>query len=315
VVARHQSFVRAATELHLSPSAVSLQIKELEHIVGLPLFGRNGRSSCLTRAGELLLVDVNRAFGALKDAEDTLGRLVGKETGVVSIGMVSNATYFLPRLLASFHAAHPDIELHVAVANREHLLKKMASNEIDFAIMGQPPQGIDTQFELLAAQPLGIIAAPAHPLAHQRNIAPSSLGDSEFIVREIGSGTRATMDRFFLDKGVAPRHLMEMANNELIKQAVAANMGLAFLSLHTARLELRNSMLVVLDVVGLPLIRSWHIVKMGCEPLSAAAETLRRYIVDCARTQIAQQLDDAGEISPNSLVARPRESRASALTN
>jgi DNA-binding transcriptional LysR family regulator len=297
VVARHQSFVRAAAELHLTPSAVSLQIKELEQAVGLPLFGRAGRSTCLTRAGELLLVDVNRAFLALKDADDTLSRLCGKETGVVSVGMVSNATYFFPRLLANFHAAHPDIELHVSVANRDQLVRKLGNNEIDLAIMGQPPPHLNARFTLLAAQPLGIIAAPEHQLARKRSLGAADLADCEFIVRETGSGTRAAMDRFFNSIGIAPRHLMELGSNETIKQSVMANMGLAFLSLQTASLEIKNKMLVVLDVVGLPLMRSWHVVTVGPEPLSAAAESLRRYIADVGGDSITCQVEELASAS------------------
>lgn len=297
VVARHQSFVRAAAELHLTPSAVSLQIKELEQAVGLPLFGRAGRSTCLTRAGELLLVDVNRAFLALKDADDTLSRLCGKETGVVSVGMVSNATYFFPRLLANFHAAHPDIELHVSVANRDQLVRKLGNNEVDLAIMGQPPPHLNARFTLLAAQPLGIIAAPEHPLARKRGLGAAELADCEFIVRETGSGTRAAMDRFFNGIGIAPRHLMELGSNETIKQSVMANMGLAFLSLQTASLEIKNKMLVVLDVVGLPLMRSWHVVTVGPEPLSAAAESLRRYIADVGGDSVASRVEELATVS------------------
>lgn len=289
VVARHRSYVRAAAELHLTPSAVSLQIKELEQTVGLPLFGRAGRSSCLTRAGELLLVDVNRAFAALKDADETLNRLCGRETGVASIGMVSNATYFLPRLLARFHSAHPDIEMQVSVGNRDQLLKKLGNNEIDFAVMGQPPRALDTPYDLLASQALGIIAAPEHPLARERDIPAATLAGHEFIVRELGSGTRAAMDRFFNEARIAPRQLMELANNESIKHSIMANMGLSFLSLQTARLELDNGLLVVLDVVGLPVIRSWHLVRGGHEPLGAAAESLRRYIVEFGGTLISRQ--------------------------
>jgi DNA-binding transcriptional LysR family regulator len=73
---------------------------------------------------------------------------------------------------------------------------------------------------------------------------------------------------------------MELSGNESIKQAVMGNMGLAFLSLHTAGLELQSNMLVVLDVVGLPLIRHWHVVSLGSEPMSDAAASVRRFIVE-----------------------------------
>lgn len=289
LVARHQSFGRAAAELHLSPSAVSLQIKELEQSVGLLLFGRNGRASCLTPAGEVLLLDVNRALCALKDAEDAVNRLRGSETGIVSLGMVSNAKYFIPRVLASFHHGHPGIEFRVSVGNREQLLRQLANREVDFAIMGQPPRDLEARSEPLGPQPLGIIAAPDHRLADQRSIAVSALARQGFIVREPGSGTRAAMDRFFHEAHISPPHIIELTSNESIKQAVIGNMGLAFVSLHTAGLELQAGHLAVLDVIGLPLVRGWYVVSLQSELMSAASESLRRFVVEFGGAFIERQ--------------------------
>jgi DNA-binding transcriptional LysR family regulator len=280
LVARHQSFGRAAAELHLTPSAVSLQIKELEQSVGLALFGRNGRASILTPAGEILLTDVNRALRALKDADDAVNRLRGQETGVVSIGMVSNAKYFIPRLLGRFHLVHPGVEIRVVVGNRERLLRHLANGEVDFAVMGQPPRELETRSEPLGPQPLGIIASPDHRLAVERDITAESLVTQEFIVREAGSGTRAAMDRFFHDMHISPTRVIELDSNESIKQAVMGNMGLAFISLHTVSLELQTGMLVMLDVVGLPLVRCWHVVSLESETMSDAAQSMRRFIID-----------------------------------
>jgi DNA-binding transcriptional LysR family regulator len=299
LVARHRSFVRAAAELHLTPSAVSLQIKELEQAVGLPLFGRSGKAVSVTRVGELLLVDVYRALGALKDADDTLARLRGRETGVISIGMVSNAKYIVPRILARFHAAHPGVELRLSVGNREQLVRQLASSEVDLVIMGTPPGELDTRAEAFAPHPLGIIAAPEHPLARLRGIAPEALKDHEFIVRETGSGTRAAMERYFRSWHIEPARLMEMTSNETIKQAVIANMGLAFLSLHTVGLELQAGLLVATDVAGLPLVRRWYVVNLGAEPLTDAADSLRRFIIEHGGALVTEQFAgvDLGELA------------------
>ena len=291
LVARHRSFVRAATELRLTPSAVSLQIKELEQSVGLALFGRGGKSVSLTAAGELLLVDVSRALRALQDAEDTLSRVRGSETGVVSIGLVSNAKYFLPRLLARFHAAHAGVELRVTVGNRERILRQLASGDVELAIMGTPPSELRADAEAFAPQPLGIVAAPDHPLARLRDVPADMLAKHEFIAREQGSGTRVAMDRYFREAGIAPRRLIEMDGNETIKQAVIANMGLAFLSLHTAGLELQCRMIVSLDVVGLPLMRRWYVTTMLDPPLSRAAASLRAFILAEGGSLILEQFE------------------------
>ena len=297
-VAQHHSFARAAAELHLTPSAVSLQIKELEQVIGVSLFGRGGKAVSLTRAGDLLLADVRRALLALEDAEETLTRLRGRETGSVCIGMVSNAKYFVPRLLAQFHNEHPGIELRLSVGNREQLVRQMSSGDVNLVIMGAPPVGLDATAEPFAPQPLGVIAAPEHELAHARAIPVTALAGCEFIVREPGSGTRAAMERYFRDASIAPVRLMEVAGNETIKQAVIANMGIAFVSLHTAGMELQGRMLVALDVIGLPVMRRWYVVCPGGEPLAPAAEALRRFIIDHGGDLIARQFADLWRTEP-----------------
>ncbi len=290
-MAHHHSFARAARQLNLTPSAVSLQIKELEQRVGLPLFGRSGRDSCLTAAGEMLLADVNRALSALDDVFSSVDRLHGSETGVVAVGLVSNAKYFMPHFLARFHAAHPGIGLRVCVSNREQLLRQLENSEVDFAVMGQPPEDLDVRSEVLASQPLGILAAPEHRFAQQRAIPAAALAGCDFIVREPGSGTRAAMDRFFHEANISPPLVVELPCNESIKQAVIANMGLAFLSLHTAPLELLGRSLVMLDVVGLPMIRCWHIVSLRNRQMSDAANSLRGFISEFGNALIARRFD------------------------
>jgi DNA-binding transcriptional LysR family regulator len=292
-VARHHSFANAAEELHLTPPAVTMQIKELESVVGLPLFDRGAKAVSLTMSGEYLLVYVRRVLATLKDADDAMARLRGAESGRITIGMVSTAKYFLPRLLAKFRAEHRGVEMQLAVGNREQLVRQLHDNEVDLAVMGRPPRELDTRAEPFAAHPHAVVASPEHPLAKRRNIAPSELGSEEFIVREPGSGTRASMEQFFREHHLAPAQVMQMTSNETIKQAVIANMGLAFLSLHTAGLEISIGQLVVLDVVGLPLVRRWHIVNIRGKPLSPAAEALRYFVLEQGEALIAAQFAGA----------------------
>jgi DNA-binding transcriptional LysR family regulator len=287
--ARHRSFAKAAEELHLTPPAVTMQIKELEAAVGLPLFDRGARAATLTMSGEYMLVYARRVLATLKEAEDAMARLRGAETGRITIGMVSTAKYFLPRLLAKFRAEHRGVEMQLAVGNREQLVRQLHENEVDLAVMGRPPRELDTRAEPFAVQPHAVVASPEHPLARQRGIAPSALGGEEFIVREPGSGTRAAMEHFFAEHHIAPPQVMQMTSNETIKQAVIANMGLAFLSLHTAGLEIATGQLVVLDILGLPLLRRWHIVNIRGKALSPAAEALRHFVLEQGEALIAAQ--------------------------
>ena len=297
-VAKHRSFARAAEELHLTPPAVSMQVKELEASCAFPLFERAGKSVRLTMPGEYLLVYARRILATLKEAETVMAGLRGAEAGRMTIGMVSTAEYFLPRLLARFRTQHPAVEMRLSVGNREQLVRQLRDNEVDLAIMGRPPRELDTRAEPFAAHPLGVIAAPEHPLARRRQIAPKALDAEEFIVREPGSGTRAAMEQFFRDHRIVATPVMEMSSNETIKQAVIANMGLAFVSLHTVALELSVGQLAVLDIAGLPLVRLWHIVNVQAKPLSPASVAFRYFVMEQGERLLAEQFGKSVPVKP-----------------
>ena len=280
-VARQLSFARAAEVLHLTPPAVTMQVKELEAQVGLPLFERSGRAVALTTAGEYYLVFAKRLLATLKDADDAMARFQRLETGLLTIGMVSTAKYFVPRLLARFREEHSGVDVKLRVTqNREQLVELMHANEVDLAIMGRPPRELATRSEPFAAHPFVFVAPPGHALLRLGHLPLDALAGHAFIVREPGSGTRSAMESFFKEHRFEPRISMEMSSNETIKQAVMAGMGLSFLSLHTIGLELRNGLLQLLDVAGAPVIRSWNVVQLLSKMLSPAAEAFRYYVLE-----------------------------------
>lgn len=287
-VARHLSFAQAAESLSLTPPAVTMQVRELEKHIGMPLFDRSGRSVALTTVGEYMLVYARKMLSTLKDAEDAAARLQKLEVGLLTIGMVSNAKYFVPHLLAEFRRDHEGVDIRLVVANREQLVKMLLANEVDIAIMGSPPKDMATRAEPFAAQPLVFVASVNHPLVGTGPLPASALQGQRFIVRERGSGTRAAMERFLRPTGVEPRVDMEMTSNETIKQAVMAGMGLSFLSLHTMGLELDNRLIAILDIDGAPVVRAWNVVHMLSKLLSPAAEAFRYFVLENGEDYLAK---------------------------
>jgi DNA-binding transcriptional LysR family regulator len=288
--ARHLSFGKAAEELHLTPPAISMQIKELEDHVGLPLFDRSGRSVALTVTGEYLLVYARKILATLKDAEDAVARFRGLQTGRLTIGMVSTAKYFVPRLMARFRAEHPGVEVRLAIGgNREQLAGLLRANEVDLAIMGRPPREMATRAEPFAVHPHVIVTPPDHPLTRIGHAPAAVLADYEFLIREEGSGTRAAMEKFFADHRLQPRIAMEMPSNETIKQAVMAGIGISFLSLHTIGIELKAGLIAVPDIEDLPVLRRWYVVNTLAKTLSPAAEAFRYFILEEAERYLARE--------------------------
>ena len=138
-VARQLSFSRAAEELYLTQPAVSMQIKQLEDNVGLPLFEQMGKKIYLTDAGNELYYYSRGISQQLADMELALDELKGLERGKLNISVVSTANYFAPHLLAKFCQRYSGVTVSLHVSNRETVLKQLADNLTDLAIMGRPP--------------------------------------------------------------------------------------------------------------------------------------------------------------------------------
>lgn len=278
-VARNLSFSRAAEELHLSQPAVSMQIKQLESHIDLPLFEQIGKKIYLTDAGRELY-HYSRAIGQqLTDLEATMDQLKGLSKGRLSIAVVQTANYFAPHLIARFCEKHRDITVNLAVANREAVLKMLADNETDLAMMGRPPDGLDIVAQAFMENPLVLIASPAHPLAKEKKIPLERLEQETFIMREPGSGTRSATERFFAEKGLELRTGLVMGTNEAIKQAVQAGMGLGVISAHNIELELETKRLRVLPAEGFPIERHWYIVHRVQKRLPPIAQAFREFLL------------------------------------
>jgi LysR family transcriptional regulator, low CO2-responsive transcriptional regulator len=285
-VARQQSISRAAAALHVSQPAVSMQLHQLEEILGMPLYEQVGRKIQLTDAGHDVAQFALAATGQLKHLEDAMAARRGIRKGRVDLAMVSTAKYFVPMLLVLFRKKFPDIDVTLQIHNRESIMQLLVRNEVDLVIMGRAPEAIDCVAAVFATNPLGVICAPEHPLSRRRNAPLAILNDQLFVVRENGSGTRQAMERLFGEHDIHPRIVMEMPSNETIKQAVMAGMGMSFISLRTIRQELASGHLALVDIEGLPIVRHWHITHLAAKRLSPAASVFKEFIVDEAAALI-----------------------------
>jgi LysR family transcriptional regulator, low CO2-responsive transcriptional regulator len=286
-VVRQGSVQRAAEALHLTSPAVSMQIKEIESQVGLPLFDRTGRRLSLSTAGEYFAVYARRLLGTLKEAEDAMARFKGVESGLLSIGMVSAAKYFLPRLLAQFHAEHPAIEVRLRLGNREQLTALMQANEVDLSVMGRAPKEWPNRAEPFAAHPHVLVTAPDHPFTRAESVPAAALAREGFIVRESGSGTRAALEEYLAAHRLQPMFIMELPSDEAIKQAVMAGLGVSLVSMQTIGLEWNNGLIAAPHVEGLPLMRRWNLVTAASKMLSPAAEAFRYFMLERGEAHLA----------------------------
>ena len=290
--ARSLSFARVAERLHVTPAAVSFQIKQLEVMTGFALFERVGKKAVLTDPGTALLGYAQTVLQALQDADKALRALKGLTGGRVTIGLVSTAKYIVPHMLGRFQAEYPGVVIHLRDGNRREIFVALAKGEVDLAVTGRAPEGADVVAAPFADHPSVIIASPAHKLNIYDTLSPGTLAGEPLIAREEGSGTRELMERFFEAAGVSARVVMTTNSNETIKQAVMAGMGVALISQHTIGLELNLGMLRTLRVEGSPLMRKWFVAHRLGMPLLPIHARLRDFLLEHGQA-IIDELDDS----------------------
>ena len=260
-----------------------MQIKQLEHSVGLPLFEQLGKKVFLTEAGNEFSRYAKVITTQLDELEQVVNEMKGLQRGRLTVAVASTANYCAPRLLAAFCKQHGEVTVSLDVTNREQLLKSLLENRTDLVIMGQPPAEMDLVAECFMDNPLVVIAPPDHPLVAHKQIPLECLPEETFLVREKGSGTRSAVERFFTANQLALSTAMEMSSNEAIKQGVEAGLGLGIVSLHTLAMELELQRLVVLDVVNFPIMRYWFIVHRSGKRLSLVAQAFQQFVREESR--------------------------------
>ncbi len=279
-VARRMSFARAAEEMHLTSPALSIQIKQLAEAVELPLYEQIGKKLHLTEAGRAMEAACRDLFERLDRLDMELADLKGLKQGTLRLAVITGAKYLIPGMLGIFCDRYPGIEVSLKVTNRERVLERLTANQDDLYVLGQPPEGMALTSVPFMANPLVVVAHSDHPLAREKNIPPSALANENFLVREEGSGTRITSQRFFAIHGVKLKARMELGSIEAIKQAVAAGLGMAVLSAHALSLDWSSGKFAILDVEGFPLLRHWYLVHPQGKQLSVVAAAFRDFLLE-----------------------------------
>ena len=278
-VARNSSFTRASEELFLTQPAVSTQIKQLEQEVGMPLFEHMGKRIFLTAAGREMVEFSRTIAQQFTDIRSVLEEMQGIQRGHLDIAVTSTGEYFAPYLVAAFSRQHTGITVNLNTTNRETILRQLADNIPDMAIMGSPPTGAPLVASSFMSNPLVVIAPSDHPLAHSNRIPLHRVLEESFIVREKGSGTRNAIERFLEQRGLSMTTTMEMGSNEAIKHAVMAGLGLGIVSVHALEMEFKLGRLEMLNVEGFPVLKDWYIVHREGKRFSAAAEAFKTFVL------------------------------------
>lgn len=271
------SISQTAQELHLAQPSVSIQLKKLSESLDVPLLEQIGRKLFLTDAGKELYKYALEIFDTVGRLESRLASLSGLHAGLLKLSVVTTAKYFFPHLLGPFCQRYPKIEVSFNIGNRSAMIERLRENKDDFYVFSHPPEDIDIEKMEFVKNPLVVVAPAGHPLAKKRKIDFSKLADEPFIMREKGSGTRYSIEKYLLKSGNSVNEKITIESNEAIKHSVMSGLGISILSIHTLAQE-SNQEIEVLNIKGFPMQNHWYLVYLRNKQLSDIAKTFLEFL-------------------------------------
>jgi LysR family transcriptional regulator, low CO2-responsive transcriptional regulator len=262
LVAKHQSFTRAAESMGVSQPSVSQQVRELERACSCPLVLQQGRRLKLTPLGEeLAQIGAHIALDRERAVRTILSHRAGEAGHVVVGASMTTGAYVLPGAVARYGSAHPEVRVDVRIANTLDVAEMIAEDIVDVGVVEGPLTRDELVVTPFATDELRCFASPRSPLAKIASLQAADLATATLLVREPGSGTREVVIQALSEAGVNFDRLALFGTIEAIKQAVTEGLGVAWLPVIAVQAELKAKTLVQLNVEGVVVERQFSIVR------------------------------------------------------
>ena len=265
------SFSKAGQELFLSQPTISAHILSLEQELGAHLFDRLGRTIMATQAGEVLYGYALEVFASLDAATAEIRLLQKKVAGELLIGgSTIPATYILPKRLARFSGMYPEVRVRLTVGDSQEIIDAVRNGSLSLGLVGAGAPDPELVFTPLVHDDLLIVCSPKLPgfqALMEKSVpavAPEELPAWPWVMREHGSGTRRALELALADMGLDIRSLapvIEARSHEAVVQCAVHGLGLCVASRMAVAPYLPRGELVVVDVHGLSMPRSFQLVR------------------------------------------------------
>ena len=262
-VADSGSVRAAAEELVVTQAAVSASIAALQKSLGIALVTPDGRGLRLTDAGASYARYARRILGLLDEAARAAAAAADPERGELRIAAVTTAAeQIVPGILGGFRRHHPQTGVRLEAGNRDHVRSLLDRYQVDLVLGGRPEPGWDVVVHAVRPHELVVVAAPELAAATAGEEAAGLLpwlARQTWLLREPGSGTRASTDTLLADLDISPLTLM-VASNVAIRESAQVGLGVTLLSRDAVAAELAAGKLAEIPVPGTPLHRDWYLV-------------------------------------------------------
>ena len=281
-VIRLGGFTSASKELHITQPAVYMQVHQLQQNIGAKLFDISGKKISPTFVGKKIYQTALETINRLENSKLEINQILNPDSGHLQIAVATTANSFISALLSKFKKEFPKMTFNIDVTNRLALLDNLKNKNADLVIMGEPPKDIPLISNAFMKNPLIAISHPQNDLLNKKKVTIKDLSKETLLTREVGSGTRITIERF---TGLNFNSDIQINSNEAIVEAVQAGLGIGFVSMNSVGLQLKNKIIRQLNVEPFPIIREWHIVHHADAELSPIARRFKQYIFDNTQSE------------------------------
>lgn len=264
-VAKYESFTRAAEELHITQSALSRSIAQLETDIGFPLFERNkGGRIRLNQNGKFFLYHVIQVLNDLENTVSAVRAMTGLDQGTVNIAL--SETVFLKNIFYEFLLDYPDIRLNCRLQSNDQMREGLDDGTLNFAVCESPVVGASLDWQHLYTDPMTVIMPVSHPLSGRKSLHLHELCNSHFIISNIGFNMSSLFHTMCNRAGFEPYVIYEGGGEDLSGMLVAAGLGvmLAPYSISSGVRELDIDQTVdSTKVVSIPLVDQFASCEVG----------------------------------------------------
>ena len=265
-VTQAKSITKAAEELFLSQPAVSIELRDFQDQFDVPVTEVKGRLLYVTDFGHEIAIAAENILNEVYAINYKTQAFKGILSGKLKISLVSTAKYVMPHFLSDFMKVNSGIELDMDVANKTKVINSLKNNEVDFALVSILPDDLALESEVLMDNKLFLVGDKHVDI----NLKLNSI-DKSLILRELGSATRLSMEKYLKDKGIKSGIKMQLTSNEAVKQAVISGLGYSIMPLIGLKNELEKGDLKIIPLSGLPIITSWRLIWLKGKAMSPVA--------------------------------------------
>ena len=271
------SITKAAEELHLTQPAVSIQLKNFQNQFDFSLIEVINKKLYITDFGKEIAIAAENIINEIDNINYRSQAYSNKLAGHLKLSIVSTGKYIMPFFLADFMKQHATVDLTMDVTNKAKVIQSLEQNEVDFALVSILPENLRlNKFELLENE---LYLVGNKEVNQRKKMDQKTLFDQiPLILREQGSGTRQTMERFLNKRKFIIKKKMELTSNEAVKQAVIAGLGYSIMPLIGIWNEVDTGLIKIIPTPGLPIKTMWRLIWLKEKKLSPVADAFLKYL-------------------------------------